>query len=137
MDESESDGVDTPVSDLVVPVVDAPHLTKTTWRASKHHRLVKRVHNFGGVQSLRRRSSRRPSGHNSSLADRAIAFCGATEERWNAVPAPCVAWNEGLLLESRGALYARPAGPIPDERERRGGDCRQASQRSPGALEDA
>ena len=49
MDESESDGVDTPASDFVAPVIDAPHLTKTTWRVSKHHRLVKRVHNFGGV----------------------------------------------------------------------------------------
>jgi hypothetical protein len=49
MDESESDGVDTPASDFVASIVDAPHLTKTTWRASKHHRLVKRVHNFGGV----------------------------------------------------------------------------------------
>ena len=45
MDESESDGVDTFASDLVAPVMDAPRLTKTTWRASKHHRLVKRVHN--------------------------------------------------------------------------------------------
>ena len=49
MDESESDGVDTPASDLVVLTIDVPHLTKTTWRASKHHRLIKRVHNFGGV----------------------------------------------------------------------------------------
>ena len=48
MDESESGGVETPASDLVALGIDAPHLTKTTWRGSKHHRLVKRVHNFGG-----------------------------------------------------------------------------------------
>jgi hypothetical protein len=48
MDESESDRVDTPASDLAASVVDAPHLTKTTWRASKHHRLVKRTHGYAG-----------------------------------------------------------------------------------------
>ena len=50
MDESESDGVDTPAYDFVALTVDAPHLTKTTWRASRQRRrIVKRVQNWGGV----------------------------------------------------------------------------------------
>jgi hypothetical protein len=104
MDESESDGVDTPAYDLVAPVVDAPHLTKTTWRASKHHRLVKRVHNFGGVTvapaafleaAKRTQFQKGRPGHR---------VCRATQK--NGLPCTRLAMRNQRVCESHGGALA-------------------------------